>query len=246
MRDPANRFRSATLPMALAASLAVHVSTLAALVGVDGGPRAAVRDAVTPLPAVLQVRLVAPATVASPEPSASAPAAAPLAVVAPTVETPHTDGSATHPSPAVAGAGERSPVGWRPRVVVSDRVPRARFGEALDGETLSGFAAEIDAPPVVPEHIDVAYPRAALAARKEGAVLVWAVIDDRGAVDSVHVVEGDPDFAAAVEEALSRTHFVPARNLGANVPHYVTLEFAFRLDAAGGIVTAGAGNASAR
>ena len=56
----------------------------------------------------------------------------------------------------------------------------------------------------------------------------------------MHVVEGDPDFAAAVEEALPRTRFVPARNLGANVPHYVTLEFEFRLDAAGGTVTAGA------
>ena len=245
MRDSANRFRSTTLPVALAASLAVHVSTFAALVGVDGGPDAAGRDPGTPLPAVLQVRLVAPATVASPEPSVSVPAAA-LAAVAPTVEIPHDDGSATKPAAAAAGSGERSPVGWRPRVVVNDRVARARFGEALDGETLSGFAAEIDAPPTVPEHIDVAYPRAALAARKEGAVLVWAVIDERGAVDSVHVVEGDPDFAAAVEEALPRTRFVPARNLGANVPHYVTLEFEFRLDAAGGTVTAGAGGASAR
>lgn len=246
MRDPANRLRSATLPVALAASLAVHVSTLAALVGVDGGPRAAARDAATSLPAVLQVRLVAPATVASPEPSLSGPAPAALAALAPPVEISHDDGRPTKPSPALGGSGERSPVGWRPRVVVNDRVARARFGEALDGEALSGFAAEIDAPPVVPEHIEVAYPRAALAARKEGAVLVWAVIDDRGAVDSVHVVEGDPDFAAAVEEALPRTRFVPARNLGANVPHYVTLEFEFRLDAAAGTVTAGAGGASAR
>lgn len=245
MPDFASRFRNATLPVALAASVAVHVSTFAVLVGVDGGPRAAARDA-TPLPAVLQARLVAAATVASPEPPVSASPTAALALAAPAVEMPRVEGSATPSSPAAGRPGERAPVGWKPHVLVNDRVPRARFGEALDGETLSGFPAEIDAPPVMPEHIAIAYPPAALAARKEGAVLVWAVIDDRGAVDSVHVVEGDPDFAAAVEEALPRTRFVPARNLGANIPHYVTLEFEFRLDARGGTVTAARTDASPR
>jgi TonB family protein len=90
----------------------------------------------------------------------------------------------------------------------------------------------------VPERIEVPYPRTALAARKEGAVLAWAVIDDQGAVDSVHVVEGEPEFAEAVETALARTRFVPARNLGRNVAHYLTLEFEFRLDATGGTVAA--------
>jgi TonB family protein len=237
MPDFATRFRDATLPVALAASVAVHVSTFAVLVGVDGGPGAAARD-VTPLPAVLQARLVAVASVASPEPPIPAPPDAVLALAMPAVEMPRVQGSATPPSPAAGRPGERMPFGWKPRVLVNERVPRARFGDALDGEALSGFAAEIDAPPVVPEHIEIAYPPAALAARKEGAVLVWAVITDQGAVDSVHVVEGDPDFAAAVEEALPRTRFLPARNLGANIPHYVTLEIEFRLDAGGGTVTA--------
>ncbi len=238
MRDTTQRLGNATLPVALAASVAVHVSTFAALVGVDGGPRAAARDALMPAPVVLQARLVAPAAVASPETPAVTPATAGLALAAPAVAAPRVEGSATPPS-SPGRPGERSPVGWKPRVLINDRVPRARFGDALDGETLSGFPAEIDAPPVVPEHIEIAYPPAALAARKEGAVLVWAVIDDRGTVDSVHVVEGDPDFTAAVEEALPRARFVPARNRGANIPHYVTLEFEFRLDGRGGTVTAG-------
>jgi outer membrane biosynthesis protein TonB len=68
---------------------------------------------------------------------------------------------------------------------------------------------------------------------------VWAVIDDQGRVDSVHVVEGDPEFAEAVEASLKAAPFAPARNLGQPVPFYVTLEFEFRLDATGGSVAAG-------
>ena len=145
-----------------------------------------------------------------------------------------------------AGAGERSPVGWKPRVVVNDRVPRARFGEALDGDALAAFSTEVDVAVAIPERFDIPYPRAALAARKEGAVLVWAVIDDQGRVDDVHVVEGDPEFAAAVDAALRGTRFGPARNLGQNVPFYVTLEFEFRLDATGGTVAAERASASPR
>src|SRR5262249_31402075 len=118
------------------------------------------------------------------------------------------------------------------------RVPRARFGEALDGDALAAFLTEVDAGVGLPERFSVAYPRAALAARKEGSVLVWAVIDDQGRVDSGHVVEGGPEFGEAGEAGLKATPFAPARNLGQPVPFYVTLEFEFRLDATGGTVAA--------
>jgi protein TonB len=209
----------------------------AALVGVDAGPGASTDSDAPPAAPLLEARLVAAtpslptvAAVTIPAPAAFAPSAAPP-------ETAPASTSLVKPSPG-ASAGERSVVGWKPRIVVHDRVPRARFGEALDGDALAAFLTEVDAGVGLPERFNVRYPRAALAARKEGSVLVWAVIDDQGRVDSVHVVEGEPEFAEAVEGALKGTPFVPARNLGQPVPFYVTLEFEFRLDATGGSVAA--------
>jgi len=227
----------ATLSVAVAVSVAVHVSTFAVLVGVDGGPRAWMRDvAVAPTP-VLEARLVALARVEPPAvPTVSATEAA-LSLPAQPIEPSPVDGTTAKASPAT-GTGERSPVGRKPHVIVNDRVPRARFGEALEGDALAAFLTEVDAGVVLPERFDVPYPQAALAARKEGVVLVWAVIDDQGKVDDVHVVDGDAEFAEAVDTALRATRFGPARNLGQNVPFYVTLEFEFRIDAVGGTVAA--------
>ena len=228
----------ATLSVAVAVSVAVHVSTFVVLVGVDGGPRAWMRDvAVAPTP-VLEARLVA---------LGEARAAR------------RADGFRNRSGALAAGAADRALArGWharprpllqrgpanaarsagKPHVIVNDRVPRARFGEALEGDALAAFLTEVDAGVVLPERFDVPYPQAALAARKEGAVLVWAVIDDQGKVDDVHVVDGDAEFAEAVDAALRATRFGPARNLGQNVPFYVTLEFEFRIDAVGGTVAA--------
>lgn len=232
------RFRSATLPIAFAASVAVHVSTLAALIGVDAGPRATPSPDIASQPPPLQARLVAVPPPVAPVVSTVSPVVQPA--VAPAATSPEevpAERRIARPSPGAA-SGERSAVGWKPRIVVNDRVPRARFGDALDGDTLAAFLTEVDAPVGLPERFDVTYPSAALTGRKEGSVLVWAVITDQGTVDSVHVVEGDPEFAAAVEEALGRTRFAPARNLGHAVPFYVTLEFEFRLDATAGTVAA--------
>jgi len=232
------RFRSATLPIAFAASVAVHISTLAALVGVDGGPRATpYPNAPVPDP-VLEARLVAVAPPVAPAVSTIVPAVPPAVVPAARLpEEVPAERRIARPSPGAA-SGERRTVGWKPRVVINDRVPRARFGDALDGDALAAFLTEVDAPVGLPERFDVTYPSAALAARKEASVLVWVVITDQGTVDSVHVVEGDPEFATAVETALERTQFAPARNLGQPVPFYVTLEFEFRLDATAGAVAA--------
>jgi TonB family protein len=237
MDSAVTRFRSATLSIALAASVAVHVSMFAALVGVDAGPRANPDSDAPPPGPLLEARLVA-ATPPSPAVTAvtlPAPAAFAPPLVPP--ETAPTTPGLIKPSPG-ASAGERSVVGWKPRIVVNDRVPRARFGDALEGDTLAAFLTEVDAGVGLPERFHVAYPRAALTARKEGSVLVWAVIDDQGRVDSVHIVDGDPEFAEAVEAALRATPFTPARNLGQAVPFYVTLEFEFRLEATGGTVAA--------
>lgn len=246
MDVPLSRFDTATLAVAFAASVAVHVSTFAALVGVDGGPPRATAAQAVPAPApVLEARLVAAVPTTAPLPVIPAPASG---VFAPPSSPPEAAPPERNIAKASSGAatGERSPVGWKPRIVINDRVPRARFGEALDGDTLAAFPVEIDAAVVLPKRIEVPYPREALAARKEGAVLVWATIDAQGAVESVHIVEGEPEFAAAVEAALPRTRFIPAHDLGVNIPYYITLEFEFRLDATGGKVAAERAGASPR
>lgn len=232
-----SRFPSATLAIAFAASVVVHVSMFAALVGVDAGSGSSPYSDAPSLAPALQAQLVAVTRPASTATALAAPA--PAAFLPPTTPPDTTAASATIAKPAPGGsAAERSVVGWKPRVVVNDRVPRARFGEALENDALAAFLVEVDAGVGLPERFDVTYPRSALAARKEGSVLVWAVIDDHGGVDSVHVVEGDSEFAEAVEAALRGSQFAPARNLGQPVPFYVTLEFEFRLDAMGGAVAA--------
>ena len=91
----------------------------------------------------------------------------------------------------------------------------------------------MDAAVVVPDRFDVPYPAAALAARREGTVLAWAVIDDQGAVESITVVEGEPEFAEAVQSVLAKTRFIPAHDHGKTSRFYVTLEFDFRIETPG-------------
>src|SRR5262249_54034931 len=160
----------------------VHVSTLVTLVGVDAGARATPSaDAPSPAP-VLEARLVALAPPASPVAAMSPGAPTAFAPGARLPETAPAESHIAKPSPG-AFSGERSAIGWKPRILINDRVPRARFGDALDGDALAAFATEIDVAVGLPERFDVTYPSAALAARREGSVLVWAVITDEGTVD---------------------------------------------------------------
>jgi outer membrane biosynthesis protein TonB len=232
MDDALTRIRSAALPVAFAASIAVHLSTFAVVSGVDGGPRAAFSSDASP--PVLEARLVVPAPSeeqAAPSRAIEPASAAPVTVV-PSPQTPPVESAAAGPSPGESGDPGR--FNWKSRVVMTDRIPHARFGEALDGDTLREFPAEIDAGVIVPDKVEVPYPPAALAARKEGSVLAWAVIDEGGAVEATHIVEGDPEFAEAVASMLATMRFVPAHDLGKKLRYYVTLEFEFRIDAPGG------------
>ena len=121
-----------------------------------------------------------------------------------------------------------------PRVIVDDSVPRARFGEALEGGALSGFPAEVEFPVRLPGKLAVPYPRTALEARREGTVLAWAIVDPQGVVEETNIVSGQGDFNEVVRETLARTRFIPARDRGATMRFYVTLKFDFRLEDRGG------------
>lgn len=226
--------RDAALPMAIAASLALHASAFAVLLGLDAGTRPGARTLAEANPVPLEARLVAvPREV--PPPAEAAPVEIPSPLAKESIARTHDKPaeSAPVPRPASNATPTQTTLGWRPRIVVNDRPPRARFGAAFDGDELSGFPIEVDAAVVVPDRLDIPYPSAALAARREGTVLAWAVIDDQGAVESINVVEGDPEFAEAVQSVLAKTRFIPAHDHGKTLRFYVTLEFDFRIETPG-------------
>ena len=118
--------------------------------------------------------------------------------------------------------------------MVDDRVPRARFGEALERGALSDFPAEVELPVRLPGKLAVPYPRTALEARREGTVLAWAIVDRQGVVEETNIVSGQGDFNEVVRETLARTRFIPARDGGTTLRFYVMLKFDFRLEDRGG------------
>ena len=119
--------------------------------------------------------------------------------------------------------------GRAPRVSVDDRVPRARFDEAIEGP-LAGFPTEVESPVRLPGKLAVPYPRTALEARREGTVLAWAIVDRQGIVEETNIVSGPADFNEAVRTTLAGTRLVPARDGGTTVRFYILLKFDFRLD----------------
>lgn len=212
------------LGSALAASLLVHVGLLGLLIVAGWGPGvgkalwSSINDG--PLEVVLATA-PPPADKANPEPAVEVARSgkAPLPVPREPVVAPREQVATGRP-----GGGRA------PRVVIDDRVPRARFEEALDGGALSGFPAEIESPVRLPGKLAVPYPGSALAARREGTVLAWAIVDPQGVVEETNIVSGQADFNEAVKATLAGTRLVPARNGGTTVRFYVLLKFDFRLD----------------
>lgn len=232
MADADRRVASASrFAAALAASLLVHAGAL----GVLGDGSGAAHPGASSWPAVerpLEVAVLPPRFSSQSElPGRPPERLSPVLSTAARKESPRPElGSA--PQRFIAQPpGKRTPGdrGLTPRVVVNDRVARARFGEALDGEMLGQFPVEVDASVVLPGKLEIPYPPSALNAKREGTVLAWVVVAADGTVEDVRVVEGDADFAAAVTDTLAGARFVPARDGGAPIRFYVTLEIEFRL-----------------
>lgn len=82
--------------------------------------------------------------------------------------------------------------------------------------------------PVLTEKVDPVYPADALAAGVEGTVVMQIYIDDKGAVQHVHVVSS-PDFGldAAAQAAARGFHFKPATSDGVPVASQVVFEQRF-------------------
>jgi TonB family protein len=105
---------------------------------------------------------------------------------------------------------------------------RNRLGDLLSRQ-ISEFPAEVDMPVRLRDPIAVRYPSAALAAGRQGSVVVWIVVDAQGKAGEVQVVDGPEDFSAAVLDALRDVYFLPAQNNRRLIAFPLSLEFSFRL-----------------
>jgi len=79
----------------------------------------------------------------------------------------------------------------------------------------------VDAPPV--------YPTIAVAARKEGIVILEAILDERGNIESVRVLRSDPLLEQAAVEAVKKWKYTPALLNGVAVPVIMTVTVNFTL-----------------
>jgi len=114
---------------------------------------------------------------------------------------------------------------------------RNRLGDLL-GRQISEFPVEVDLPVRLREPIAVRYPSTALAAGRQGTVVVWIVVNTQGKAEEVQVVDGSEEFSAAVLEALRDIYFLPAQNNRRLIAFPLSLEFSFRLPVTPGIGSA--------
>jgi periplasmic protein TonB len=84
-------------------------------------------------------------------------------------------------------------------------------------------------PPTRVIYIQPSYPALALAARKEGTVILQAVIDESGGVREVKVLRSIPLLDEAAVQAVSQWKFTPTLLNGTPVPVVMTVTVGFTL-----------------
>ena len=136
---------------------------------------------------------------------------------------------AVPPSRASKVNAEEPPRLLSGHVDVSTTSTLARLGEALAGRSLAEFLPEVEKPVRLASALAVDYPPAALQAKREGSVLAWVEVLSDGSVNEVQIVDGAPEFADSVHEALLKARFLPAEAYGQVVQHYIILQFDFRI-----------------
>lgn len=169
--------------------------------------------------------------------------------VTPAVPPPATRRTEAAPSTQAAVPLE-PPTGISPEPTVEP--VDAGFDRAVvGGDSFAGIAPGGDVaapPPVVPRekapvrvggviqapaklvHVAPIYPSIALAARKEGLVILEAVIDEDGSVREVRSLRPEPLFEEAAITAVRQWRFSPTRLNGDAVPVVMTVTVSFTLN----------------
>lgn len=119
-------------------------------------------------------------------------------------------------------------------VVEIEKTERARVAQMGLPAAWSGRARRVDGvevlEPKLIESTQPAYPEVARKNRTQGVVVVDALIDERGVVQEVHVVRGQPDGLSEAAVAAVRTwRFEPATIEGKPVVVEYSLTISFRL-----------------
>jgi protein TonB len=84
-------------------------------------------------------------------------------------------------------------------------------------------------PPTRVFYVAPVYPQFALAARKEGTVILQATIDEQGSVREVQVLRGEPLLNDAALQAVAKWKFTPTLLNGTTVPLVMTVTVTFSL-----------------
>lgn len=158
------------------------------------------------------------------KPTPPAKPAAPVVAVAPLKPTPTPPQPVTPPTPAVATVV--LPVLPAPLVPVAapdhpidDDTPRVLPAGASPPRALGGLAVTT-----------ADYPRAALASRMEGTVIVKVIVHIDGHVELVKFLQSDPNFNDAVLGILKRLRYAPVMFEGRRIAVYQNLKFPFTLN----------------
>lgn len=172
-----------------------------------------------------------PVPTAPPEPNApttpaNAAGAAPVRTAPATPTTPQATptGPSTNPIPAVAVAlpvtlPTPTVVVPEPGRPVDDDTPRVLPAGASPPRALAGLGVTT-----------ADYPRAALASRTEGTVVVKVIVHIDGHVELVRFLQSDPNFNDAVVGILKRLRYAPVVFEGRRIAVYQNLKFPFTLN----------------
>jgi periplasmic protein TonB len=178
-----------------------------------------------------------------------AAAAMPTPPIATPPPRPHTVAPARDAAPVSAPdtiEPEASPV--PPGPIVEGALPEGAFGPPTGAPTGTvGEPARIPPPPPPAEshgplrvggkiseprkivHVAPVYPPVAQAAKVEGVVVLEAVIDERGVVDNVTVLQSQPLLDHAAIHAVRQWRYTPTRLNGVPVTVLMTIRINFSL-----------------
>jgi protein TonB len=226
--DGRARRRRLVLPISVgvhaAAAAAILIVPLAAEVELPVPMRPAprvFRVVAEPPPVVVPVRGVQRAPVARRAPSEAPPA---IVEETPVPEQPAAGGP---PGPPVIGP-VGTPDGWgvegmgqRATVVAPLPPPPAPRTPVRPGGRIREPRRIVDVAPV--------YPPFAIAARKEGVVILEALLDENGNVDRVKVLRSEPLLDDAAVQAVRRWRYTPTLLNGVPVPVLMTVTVRFSL-----------------
>jgi TonB family protein len=116
-------------------------------------------------------------------------------------------------------------------LAVTPMDPAAAEEHAGKGGPIEMIGRDVTAPELI-EKVDPRYPRQARNDRREGRIVLQAIIDVYGrvrALSVLRVTEGGEDLAAAAADAVAQWRYRPALREGVPVPVYFTIVVGFEL-----------------